>query len=77
MNCFKAKAEPAPSSGYNASEPVAFTSSGDPEKDKKIKNLRKVTYYFKTDDFTSYYHLTNWNFSGLKFCVFVPRKYNK
>lgn len=35
------RAEPTPSSAYNASEPVASTSSGDPEKDKKIRNLRK------------------------------------
>lgn len=63
--------------GYNVLELVAFILLGDLEKDKRIKNFRKVIYYFKIDDFISYYYLINWNFSGLKFCVFVFRKFNK
>lgn len=63
--------------GYNVLELVAFILLGDLEKDKKIKNFRKVIYYFKIDDFILYYYLINWNFSRLKFCVFVFRKFNK
>lgn len=51
--------------GYNVLELAAFILLGDLEKDKKIKNFRKVIYYFKIDDFILYYYLINWNFSRL------------
>ena len=37
------KAEPAPVS--NPAQSGAFTPSGDPEKDKKIRNLKKVLIF--------------------------------
>lgn len=37
------KAEPLPPAASNMSQAAAFTSSGDPDKDKKVRNLKKVS----------------------------------
>jgi hypothetical protein len=37
------RADPFPPAASNMSPPAAFASSGDPDRDKKIRNLRKVS----------------------------------